>query len=130
MADWNLDAADEYIRYNTLDNEDWFDADDDRKIALLNVSSRTLDNVFRRHIESDRINKIPDEAVYIFAATLAYVFNDTNKLAQQGWASMSIRGMSVTFKDWSVRELVDFIPAEVYDLIGVPKKRMYAVILG
>lgn len=129
MAEWDIEEADAYIGENTLDNEDWFDAEDDRKTALLNVSSRTLDATFKRQLESGRIDVIPAEAIYIFAATLAYVYNDTNKLAQQGWASMAIRGMSVTFKDWSQRGLSAFIPDEVYDIIGIPKQRIYEVIL-
>ena len=113
---WDLEQADEYIRLNTLDNEDWFDADADRKTALLNVAHRTLTAKFTDV-------KIVNEAVYEYAAVLAYVYNDTNKLAQQGQASVSLRGMSVTFKDWTKRDLSDFIPESVYTILGVPKRK-------
>ena len=83
---WDLIAAEEYIRFNTLDNEDFIDADDDRKTALLNVSNRELTRKFTAYT-------IPNEAVYIFANTLASAFNDTNKLAQQGVAGFSISGI-------------------------------------
>lgn len=119
---WNIDAADDYIRYHSLDNEDWFDADDDRKNALLNVSSSTLNARFRRYLENEDfpLTEIPESSVYTFAAVLAWVYNDTNKMAQQGVASMSIRGMAITFKDWAKKDLYAFIPESVYEDIGVP----------
>lgn len=113
---WNIEEADEFIKLNTLDNEDWFDSDEDRKIALLNVSKRTLENKFPNY-------EIPIEAVYIFANVLSYNFNDTTKLAQRGIASFSIRGISFTFKDWALKELHEFIPDEIYNMIGAPKRR-------
>lgn len=108
---WNLTEATDYIRLNTLDNEDFIDADDERKIALLNVSKRTLDRKFTG-------KTIPNEAVYVFAATLGAAFNDTNKLQQQGVAGFSISGISFTFKDWAKRSIDFLIPQEVYDIIG------------
>lgn len=117
---YNILEADEYIRLNTLDNEDYFDSDDTRKTALLNVSSRTLTNKFGYLLEDGEV--IPSEAVYEFASVLAYIFNDTNKLAQQGQASFSIRGISTTFKDWSQRDLSEFIPESVYTILGVSKR--------
>lgn len=108
---WNIEEATEYITLNTLDNEDFLDADDTRKIALLNVSSRTLVRKFNGH-------SIPNIAVYIFANTLGSAFNDTNKLQQQGIASFSIKGMSFTFKDWAKKDIDALIPDEVYNLIG------------
>ncbi|NYV67566.1 hypothetical protein HYI36_20010 [Bacillus sp. Gen3] len=108
---WDLTEATEYIQLNTLDNEDFIDADDERKIALLNVSKRTLDRKFAGKI-------IPNDAVYIFAATLGAAFNDTNKLQQQGVAGFSVRGISFTFKDWAKRPIEYLIPDEVFDIIG------------
>lgn len=114
---WNIAEAEEYIRLNTLDNEDFLDGDDDRKTALLNVSKRTLDRKFTG-------KEIPNEAVYIFAATLGAAFNDTNKLQQQGVAGFSVKGISFTFKDWAKRPIEHLIPEEVYDLVGAPRGRV------
>ncbi|MDH5159825.1 hypothetical protein [Heyndrickxia oleronia] len=113
---WDLTEATEYIRLNTLDNEDFLDADDERKIALLNVSKRTLDRKFTG-------KTIPNEAVYIFAATLGAAFNDTNKLQQQGVAGFSISGISFTFKDWAKRPIEYLIPEEVFDMVGAQRGR-------
>ncbi len=119
---WNIEEADAYITANTLDNEDWLDADETRKTALLNVSDRTLNRVFKEH-------EIPEEATYIFANVLAFSFNDTMVQAQRGVASFSIRGISFTFKDWMKTDIEKLIPDEVYDLIGVPKRRVKSTIL-
>ncbi len=113
---WNLIEATDYIRLNTLDNEDFLDADDTRKTALLNVSNRELTRKFNGYT-------IPNEAVYIFAATLASAFNDTNKLQQQGVAGFSISGISFTFKDWAKKPIESMIPPEVYELVGAPSGR-------
>ncbi|SER87411.1 hypothetical protein [Psychrobacillus sp. OK032] len=107
----DIEAATAYIRLNTLDNEDFIDGDVERKTALLNVSDRTLKRKFPGLT-------IPDEANYLFAATLAGAFNDTNKLAQQGVASFSVKGIAFTFKDWAKKELDAFIPADAIELIG------------
>lgn len=108
---WDIEAATAYILLNTLDNEDFIDGDATRKSALLNVSDRTLKRKFPNLI-------IPDEANYLFATILAGAFNDTNKMAQQGVASFSVKGISFTFKDWAKKDLDAFIPADVIDLIG------------
>lgn len=113
---WDLDEATEYIRFNTLDNEDYLDADETRQNALLNVSKRTLDRKFSG-------KTIPIEAVYIFAAVLGAAFNDTNKLQQQGVASFSVKGITYTFKDWAKRPVDHLIPEEVYDLVGAQRGR-------
>ncbi|MEH6941678.1 hypothetical protein [Bacillus sp. JJ722] len=107
---FDLTEATEYITLNTLDNEDFLDADDTRKTAILNVASRTLTRKFNGY-------KIPDEAVYLFAAVLASAFNDTNKLQQQGVASFSVKGISFTFKDWAKKGLDELVPDEVVDLV-------------
>lgn len=120
---WDITVVDDYIKLNTLDNEDWFDSDNDRKIALLNVSNRTLRRVFKS------IEEIPDEAVYIYANTLSGAFNDTMIQAQRGVASFSIRGISFTFKDWMKTDLSDLIPDDVYDMLGIPKKRIKWTVL-
>lgn len=108
---WDIEAATAYIRLNTLDNEDFIDGDNDRKAALLNVSDRTLKRKFPGLV-------IPDTANYLFAAILAGAFNDTNKMAQQGVASFSVKGISFTFKDWAKKDLDAFIPADAIDMIG------------
>lgn len=113
---WDIEAASQYIRLNTLDNEDFIDADDERKTALLNVASRTLSRKYSGYT-------IPDEAVYLFSAVLAAAFNDTNKLGQQGIASFSVRGIAFTFKDWAKKGLDDLIPEEVAELVGAPSGR-------
>lgn len=116
MTTWDLTAAAEYVRYNAIDPEDYLDGDEVMQTRLLNVSSRTLTRKYSKHV-------IPDEAVYLFAATLAAAFNDVNKMAQQGIASFSVRGIAFTFKDWAKKGLDDLIPDEVTDLIGVPSGR-------
>lgn len=113
---WNLEEAMQYIRLNTLDNEDYNDADDERKTAILNVALRTLQRKYHGY-------KIPNEAVYLFAPVLAAAYNDTNKLQQQGIASFSVRGMSFTFKDWAKKDIDALIPGEVAELIGAPSGR-------
>lgn len=113
---WDLDEATDYIKLNTLDNEDFIDGDEERKNALLNVASRTLT---RKYIGYT----IPDEAVYLFSAVLAAAFNDTNRMSQQGIASFSVRGISFTFKDWAKTGLDGLIPDEVADMIGAPSGR-------
>nr|WP_182502974.1 hypothetical protein [Peribacillus huizhouensis]MBA9027522.1 hypothetical protein [Peribacillus huizhouensis] len=113
---WNLTEATEYIRLNTLDNEDFIDADDTRKTAVLNVSKRELTRKFNGCT-------IPDEAVYIFAAVLASAFNDTNKMQQQGVAGFAVKGVSFTFKDWAKKPVESMIPPEVYVMVGAPTGR-------
>lgn len=108
---WDLVEATEYVTLNTLDNEDFIDAEDTRKTALLNVASRTLTRKF-----TDLT--IPNKAVYLFSAVLAAAYNDTNKMSQQGVASFSIKGMSFTFKDWAKTGLDGLITDEVIDLIN------------
>ncbi|MDQ0174382.1 hypothetical protein [Bacillus chungangensis] len=115
--EWYLDDATDYIQMNTLDNEDFLEAEDERKYALLNVAYRTLNRKFDGYI-------IPTQAVYIFAAVLGAAYNDTNKYQQQGVASFSVRGIAFTFKDWAKKGLDDLIPEEVYEMIGAPKGRI------
>ena len=117
MSAWNLAEAEQYIRENTLDNEDFIDADESRKIALLNVALRTLRRVFRD------IEEFPDEAVYLFAARLGSAYNDTMVQAQRGVSSFGIDGINFTFMDWTRRDFADFIPDEVYDMLGKQRRR-------
>lgn len=113
---WDLEVATEYIRLNAMDYEDFIDSDDSDKTRNLNVASRTLTRKYSGYT-------IPDEAVYLFSAVLAAAYNDTNKLAQQGVASFSVRGIAFSFKDWSKKGLDELIPAEVADMIGAPSGR-------
>lgn len=89
----NITDADSYINQHVIDIEDWTDADEAKKQRIINVANTTLTRRFPGVT-------IPDGAVYEFSATLATVFNDTNRLAQQGVASFSVSGVaSFTFKD-------------------------------
>lgn len=108
---WDLLAATEYITLNTLDNEDFIGADDTRKTAVLNVADRTLRNMYADYV-------IPAEASYLFGAVLASAYNDTNKMAQQGVASFSVKGLSFSFKDGAKSDLSKLVPQEALDLIG------------
>lgn len=108
---WNLTEADAYIRLNTLDNEDYIDAEAERQTALLNVASTTLTRKYNAYT-------IPNEAVYIFATVLGAAFNDTNKLAKQGVSSFNVKGISFSFKNATSKDLASLIPAESIALIG------------
>jgi len=122
-VDWNLEEADEFIKKNTIDNEDWFQAEDDRKEALLNVAKRTIDRRLRNGEEEDE-EKF-EKAYYIFAATLAAIYNEVMVQSQRGVASFSVRGINYTFKEWAKsQDLSDFIPEEVYDVLELPKKSL------
>lgn len=104
--------ADAYISAYVIDNTDWVEADDDKKQRILNVASRTLTNEYPDYV-------IPDDAVYEFAAKLAIVFNDTNRLQTHGIAGFSITGVgSFTFNATGDFSLSDFITQEVRDIIG------------
>ena len=111
-----IEAATEHIDAYVISNEDWHDADDKKKVRLMNSADRTLTNKFKG-------NTIPDNAIYEFAAYLAIVFNDTNKMQQQGIASFSVTGVgSFTFKESNVnsaigQSLKDLIPDSVLDLL-------------
>jgi len=104
--------ADSYINQHVIDIEDWTDADEAKKQRIINVANTTL---VRRFPEMT----IPDNAVYEFSALLATVFNDTNRLAQQGVASFSLSGVaSFTFKNAGAQELSKLITQSVIDLIN------------
>ena len=110
-TEWNLLEAADFIKYHAIDNEDFLGADNDVQIKLLNVSKATLTRKFKGLI-------IPNNAVYLFAATIGALYNDTNKLAQQGVASFSISGISFTFKDWAKKSITDYITEDVTELIS------------
>lgn len=96
----SIEAATAYISANVITSEDWTDCDDAKKTRILNVASQTLSDMYADYI-------IPDEAVYEFCATLATVFNDTNKYQQQGVAGFSVTGVgSFTFKDNNVSSVI------------------------
>ncbi|MEC3196771.1 hypothetical protein P9Z84_29420 [Bacillus cereus] len=111
-----IEAATEHIDAYVISNEDWHDADNDKKVRLMNAAGRTLTKKFKG-------NTIPDNAIYEFAAYLAIVYNDTNKMQQQGIASFSVTGVgSFTFKENNVKSAVgqslsDMIPDSVVELI-------------
>ncbi|QWI24922.1 hypothetical protein EXW34_14535 [Bacillus mycoides] len=64
----------------------------------------------------------PENAIYEFSAYLAIVYNDTNRMQQQGIASFSITGVgSFTFKENNVssangQPLSELIPDSVLQL--------------
>ncbi|MEC0037246.1 hypothetical protein P4305_18810 [Bacillus thuringiensis] len=111
-----IEAATEHIDAYVISNEDWHDADNDKKVRLMNAAGRTLTKKFKG-------NTIPDNAIYEFAAYLAIVYNDTNKMQQQGIASFSVTGVgSFTFKENNVKSAVgqslsEMIPDSVVELI-------------
>lgn len=135
----SLEGAEAYINAYIIDNEDWSDADEAKKIRILNVAERTLKTEFaqKEYRTQEGILRryhIPDDAVYEFSAGLAVVFNDTNRLQQHGIASFSVTGVaSFTFKENNVKTpggiaMKEFIGQEVYDIInespeneGMPK---------
>ena len=84
----SIEDADAYINAYVIDNEDWVEADESKKQRILNVANRTLSTEYPGYT-------IPDEAVYDYSSTLAVVFNDTNRLQQQGVASFSVTGVYV-----------------------------------
>ncbi|SFX48677.1 hypothetical protein SAMN04487866_10960 [Thermoactinomyces sp. DSM 45891] len=112
-----IQEADQYISTNVIDNTDWVEAEPEKKQRILNVSHRTLTRKYPRY-------QIPDPAIFELASTLATVFNDTNKLQNQGVAGFAITGVgSFTFKENNVRNaaglsLEDFITQEVRSLVG------------
>ncbi|MGG4453210.1 hypothetical protein [Brevibacillus porteri] len=107
----NITEADAYIAQWVIVTEDWTDADEASKTRLLNVASRTLSRKYAKYT-------IPDAAVYETAAAFATVFNDTNKLAQQGVQSFSLSGVaSFAFRE-GAKELTDLIPPTAIDLIA------------
>lgn len=113
----NLENANTYVESFIIDNEDWFDAEEAKRLRIINVADRTLRTEFPRH-------SIPDDAVYEFCAGLAVVFNDTNRMQQHGVASFSVTGVaSFTFKENNVKtpggqSMSAFISKEVYDIIN------------
>lgn len=125
MATYDTTTATDYIRENTLDNEDFLGADDDRKTALLNVSDRTLRQKFpdlddEKDADADGF---PDEAVFQFAAILGAQYNDTMIQMRRGVSSFGVGGeINFTFMDWKQRELSDFIPLSVYNMLGKSKR--------
>ncbi|RSL29093.1 hypothetical protein D7Z54_33050 [Salibacterium salarium] len=124
MATYDTTAATDYIRNNTIDNEDFLGADDDRKMALLNVADRTLRQTFPDlddEVDADA-DGFPDEAVFQFAAVLGAQYNDTMIQMRRGVSSFGIDGINFTFMDWQQRDLSDFIPQSVYVQLGKSKR--------
>lgn len=107
----NIPDADAYIAQWVIVTEDWTDVDEASKTRLLNVASRTLTTKYPKYT-------IPDAAVYETAAAFATIFNDTNKLAQQGVQSFSLSGVaSFSFRE-GAKELTDLIPSTAIDTIA------------
>ncbi|MEH6892247.1 hypothetical protein V7024_21780 [Bacillus sp. JJ864] len=106
-----------------ISNEDWHEADDKKKIRLMNSADRTLHNTFKG-------NEIPDNAIYEFSAYLAIVFNDTNKMQRQGIASFSVTAVgSFTFEENNVSSAIkqllsELIPDSVLQLIEAENENL------
>lgn len=112
----NIGDSEAYISLYCVDNDDWFDCSEDKKLRMLNVAARTLTTKYPTYT-------VPDNAIYEFSNVLATVFSDTNRLAQQGVSQISISGTAAfTFKDGGVREpgadIARFIPQAALDLIS------------
>lgn len=107
----NITDADAYVSLNVIDTEEWEGSDETKKQRILNVASRTLTNRFKQYT-------VPDNAVYEFAAYLANVYSDTNKMQQYGIKQFSISGIAFTFDGSLTKELDALIPNVVYELIG------------
>jgi hypothetical protein len=114
----SVENATSHIEAFIIDNVDWVEADDSKKLRILNVAERTVndyvDGRLPRLIASklgkplEKITRddyvVPSEAIYELAATLARVFNDTNRMQQHGIAGFSITGVgSFTFKESNVK---------------------------
>lgn len=107
-----VEDATTYINANCINVDDWTDADDAKKLRIVNVAGRTLTLKYAQYT-------IPDTAVYEYANALAIAFNDTNALQQQGVASFGLAGIAnFTFKDGLKTGLDALIPDVVYTLIG------------
>lgn len=108
----NVTDADAYIGANVIVTEDWEEADEAKKLRILNVAATTLTRRFPSVT-------IPDNAVYDFAAVLATAFNDTNKYAQQGISSYSVSGVATFgFANTGAKDLADMIPKSTVALIN------------
>ncbi|KYC67177.1 hypothetical protein [Heyndrickxia coagulans] len=108
----NVTDADAYIGANVIVTEDWEEADEAKKLRILNVAATTLTRRFPSAT-------IPDDAVYDFAAVLATAFNDTNKYAQQGISSYSVSGVATFgFANTGAKDLADMIPKSTVALIN------------
>lgn len=106
-----ITTADAYIHANVIDNEDWQESDTPRKQRILNVANSTLSKRYSKYV-------IPDNAVYEFAAVLAAVFNDTNKMQQYGVTQFTMKGFSVSFGGSPKGSVSAFIPSSALDIIG------------
>jgi hypothetical protein len=114
----SLTDASKHIESFVIDNDDWVDADETKQQRILNVAERTLSDYFDEKVTklvAVKLNKpiedvtkddyvMPSESVYELAAVLSRVFNDTNRMQQQGLAGFSITGVgSYTFKENNVK---------------------------
>ncbi|MGM0807513.1 MAG: hypothetical protein ACQET8_22670 [Bacillota bacterium] len=114
MAD--IYMADDYINLNVIEVDDWVKADDTRKERILNVATSTIQRKYPHYT-------IPENAIYEFCATLASLFNSTNKLQMQGVTGLTIDGVSAfQFNDKKTsffdKDIADYIPKSSLHLIG------------
>lgn len=104
--------ADDYINLHVIDQEDWADADDNKKQRILNVASRILTYKFKELL-------IPNNAVYEFASVLASATNDTNRMQMQGIESFSITDVGSFKFNRSISDYAELIPQSALDIIGI-----------
>lgn len=113
----SITDADAYISSNCIEIDDWTECDEARKQRIINVAERIL-------LASFPTYTIPAAAAYEFANVLTIVYNDTNRLAQQGLTGFSIDKIgSFDFKDTMVNgpnaDLRKLIPQQALDIIGM-----------
>jgi hypothetical protein len=85
--------ADQYFAESVLHNEEWVNADYDKKQRALNNAGNQLYRIYKRYDEVN--NPLPVEAVYEQALWLLRL-DDTLKRAEQGVRAVNVAGVSVT----------------------------------
>ena len=58
-----IEAANEHIDAYVISNEDWHEADDKKKIRLMNSADRTLHNTFEENNVSSAIKQLLSELI-------------------------------------------------------------------
>lgn len=104
--------ADEYVRLQCIDHEDWFAADEVKKHALLQTAEQILLRTYSDY-------SVPDSAVYEYANELAIAFNDVNRLRLHGIQAYSLNGVAeVSFRELPKNGLDSLITDKVLGLIS------------
>jgi len=104
--------ADEYVRLQCIDNEDWFAADEVKKHALLQTAEQILLRKYNDY-------SVPDSAIYVYANELAIAFNDVNRHRLHGIQAYTLNGVAeVSFRDLPKTGLDALITDKVMGLIS------------